>query len=116
MKLVMKMLTLIKWITKLWHGFFKKEPASPAKYELVEQTLSDGSFVQGVRILLEPYTGIVVTVSPKVEIKEVDDGLHLAFDFNIVSNPNNAEANYELLRPVVGDIILDIIEKDYNAS
>ena len=96
--------------------FRKKKPSAPATYEIMEQALKDGSIVPGVKILIEPYVGVIVTISPKVEVKEIEDALHVIFDFNIVSNPTGVEIEYAELKPIVGDIVVDIMQKDYNAS
>jgi hypothetical protein len=90
-------------------GWFKK--ATKQSYELVEMEVSPDTFRQGIRLL---ESGIVVTISPKVAINEHEDGtLHVAFDFNIEANPNNNTITYDELKSHIGDIIIDLIEKDY---
>ena len=97
--------------------FRKKVLGPPAMYELVEQSLQGGTIVPGIRIVQDPYKGVIITVSPKVEIKIIGDEMHMVYDFNIVSLPAGMDQpNHDELRKFVGDIIVDIMAKDYCAS
>lgn len=109
---------MFKFLKNLFQRLFFKKPVhdEPTTYEIVEQTLSDGGVVSAIRLLVEPYSGVIVTISPKVEVREIEDNLHIIFDFNIVSNPTGKEIEYLDLKPFVGDTILEIMKKDYNAS
>lgn len=91
--------------------FFKK--SSRLQYELVEYKLDENTYRQGIRLLDSKHTGIIVTVDPVVKVKEENDMLNVSFDFTVESNPNKIEVTKDELRPVVGDIIVDLMSKDY---
>lgn len=91
--------------------FFKK--SSRLQYELVEYKINDNTFRQGIRLLDSKYNGIIVTVDPVVKVKEENDMLNITFNFTIESNPHGIEVTKDQLRPVVGDIIVDLMYKDY---
>ena len=91
-------------------SFFKKRSKTP--YELVEAKVDDG-FRQGVLINQpEKFAGIVATFSPKVSLTEEDGCAILRFDYRIEKNPNNIELTDQEIRPILGDIALDLIKKD----
>lgn len=94
--------------------FFRSKKSGP-QYELVEHELDKDIFRQGIRLTCSTFNGIVVTVSPKVQVKEEADQLRIAFDFTIEANPNSIDVTKDQLHPVVGDIIVDLMTKDYNA-
>lgn len=87
-------------------------------YELVECQLEGGMFREGIRLLHGKYLGIVVTVSPKVEFKELPDGTpQLTFDFTIEYVPSTlGEITKTELHPIVGNCIVDIITKELNEN
>lgn len=93
--------------------FFKKEEQSVNLYELVERATDDGGFRQGIRILHPKYKGVVVEVAPTVSVKETDDGLKVSFDYDVVTNAKNLTIDRNELTQIVGDCIVDIIQKDY---
>ena len=85
------------------------------RYELVEHPIEGGEPRQGVRLLDPKYSGIVVTISPKVSV-DIDvetDALRVNFDFTVESNPSRIEYVWSDLRDRVGDVIVDIMKKDY---
>lgn len=91
--------------------FLRKK--SGLQYELVEYKINDNTFRQGIRLLDSKYNGIIVTVDPVVKVKEESDMLNITFNFTIESNPHGIEVTKDQLRPVVGDIIVDLMYKDY---
>lgn len=96
---------------------FKKKssdvhPPSP-NYALVEMEIDKDTFQQGIRLLDPKYRNIVVTVDPRVRVEPKDDHLHIIFDFKVVTNPDNIDYVHSELHPVVGDIIVDMMRKDY---
>lgn len=94
--------------------FFKPKgtKSSAPRYELVEYQIDDENYRQGIRLT---DSGIVVSISPQVSIKEVDDRLVISFDFVVEANPNRIDFEKEHLRPMIGDIIIGLIERDYHA-
>lgn len=102
---------ILRWIKSL----FTKASTSK-EYELVEAKTTDGGFEQGIRLLQSPYTGIVVTTSPKVSIKEDDSMLQLVYDIAVRANPNKIQYQYGELHKFVGPILVDLISKDYDAT
>ena len=88
---------------------------SRLQYELVEYKLDENTFRQGIRLLCDRFNGIVVTVDPVVKVAEEGDQLKVTFDFNIEANPHKIEVTKDDLRQTVGDIIVDLMAKDYNA-
>lgn len=94
--------------------FFRKEQKkSELPYELVENEIDDEIFRQGIRLLHQEYHGVVVTIDPKVQVVPEPDRLVIKFDFDVMSNPNNIEIDRALLHPIIGDIIVDLMNKDY---
>jgi hypothetical protein len=93
--------------------FFKKK--SRLQYELVESEIDQDTFRQGIRLTDSIYNGIVVTIDPIVKVKEDGDQLRVAFNFVIEANPHGIEVSMDELRPIIGDIIVDLMNKDYNA-
>lgn len=92
--------------------FLRKK--SKLQYELVECKIDENTFRQGIRLTDPLYNGIVVTVDPVVKVKEENDMLNITFDFTIESNPSHIEVTKDQLRPVVGDIIVDLMQQDFN--
>jgi hypothetical protein len=95
--------------------FFKKKKQK-IQYQLVEAALDDQHFRQGIRIMSGKYAGLVFTTRPKVELKEVDGQMHLNFQYNIEFMPEKIKIDHQELKSIIGDILLELIEKDYNAS
>ncbi len=114
---------MLKILKKIWSkilGWFKKSPqvqptSVNAGYELVETKLDDQHFRQGIRILGGKYDRVIVTTSPKIQFKHDNDQIVMLFDFVVEYHPDSIEIDHQELRPIVGDIILDIIHKDNNA-
>jgi hypothetical protein len=93
--------------------FFKKSKQNDDLYELVENEIDDDVFRQGIRILHKEFKDVIVTIDPKVQVIPNDDKLVIKFDFDVVSNPNKIDIDKKLLHPIVGDIIVDLMKKDY---
>lgn len=97
--------------------FFTKKKPERVSYQLVEAQLDNEHYRQGVRIMSGKYSGLVFTTRPKVELKEVEGQYHLNFEYNVEYAPATiTEINHSELKIVVGDILLELIEKDYDAS
>lgn len=94
--------------------FFRKK-SGELQYELVEYQIDQETFRQGIRLLDSTYKGIIVTVDPVVKVREEEDQLRISFDFTVEANPCKIEVSKDSLRPIVGDIIVDLMSKDYNA-
>lgn len=95
-----------------WLDFFKSEPATVERYQLVERT--DGDTVHsGIKLLLPEYADMIVVIGEKVSLKEVDDHLKLDFTFDVVANPQHKKYTKDDLTPIIGDIIIELIEADY---
>ena len=92
--------------------FLRKK--SKLQYELVECKIDENTFRQGIRLTDPVYAGIVVTVDPVVKVKEENDMLNITFDFTIESNASHIEVTKDQLRPVVGDIIVDLMQQDFH--
>jgi hypothetical protein len=91
---------------------FKKKTPPKTEYELVESELDEEHFRQGIRMLDIKYLGVIFTVSPMVKMT-ISNGIpELRFDFTIEANPNKIEIKDSEIRPVIGMIILDMIDKD----
>lgn len=93
--------------------FRSKSKKSDLPYELVENEIDDDIFRQGIRLLHPEYAGVIVTIDPKVQVVPEPDKLVIKFDFDVMSNPNNVEIDKVLLHPIIGDIIVDLMNKDY---
>lgn len=92
--------------------FLRKK--SKLQYELVECKIDENTFRQGIRLTDSVYNGIVVTTDPVVKVREEDGQLKIIFDFTIESNPSHIEVTKDQLRPVVGDIIVDLMQQDFH--
>jgi hypothetical protein len=97
----------LRWIKSL----FRSTTTQP--YVVVERQTEDGGYRQGILLQTEQFNGIVVTTSPKVGVKLVDDVLQLTFDLAVEANPNNIQYDYSTLHEHVGDILLELIQRDY---
>lgn len=96
-----------------WLDFLKNEPATIERYQLVERT--DGDTVHtGIKLLIPQYADIVVTIGEKVSLREIDDHLKLDFTFTVVANPQHKKYTKDDLTPIIGDIIIELIEADYS--
>lgn len=84
-------------------------------YALVEKKIGD-VFVQGVRITAGKYSGLVFTTSSQVKFKVEDGGeVKLDYQYKIEYKPESISIDDiapEKLDKIVGDIILDIVEKN----
>lgn len=101
----------------MFNFFNKIKKPEKVSYQLVEAQLDDQHYRQGVRITTGKYSGLVFTTRPKVELKEIEGNFHLNFEYNVEYAPANLkEINHTELKNVVGDILLELIEKDYDAS
>ncbi len=99
-------------------NFFKKpkETKKSINYQLVEAQLDPEHFRQGIRITSGKYKGLVFTTRPKVEIKEVDGQYHLNFEYNVEYCPTAVKPDHSEMKTIVGDILMELIEKDINAT
>lgn len=84
-------------------------------YELVEYQLKDDTYRDGVRLLHPDFYGVVITIDPGVKIREVDDIVKILFDFSIEFIPEGMIVTKPMIHSIVGDIIVDLIQSDYNA-
>ena len=113
------LLRILKTIWNLLLSKFRPDKGadsySTATYELVETKLDEEHFRQGIKILGGKYNRVVVTTSPKIQFKHDGDQITMLFDYVIEYHPPELEIDHTELRPIVGDIILDIIHKDTNA-
>lgn len=98
-------------LNKIKNIFFPQREES--KYELVEYQLDDKTFRQGIRLLNSKYDGVIVTIDPMVKLDPQEDQLKLSFGFTVEANPNNIEIDKDELHPIVGNIIVELIENDY---
>ena len=98
---------------KILDFLFNRNRGSSKQYELVEYQLDDKTFRQGIRLLNSKYDGIVVTLDPVVKLDPQEDELKLSFDFTVEANPNSIEIDKNELHSYVGDIVVELIEKDY---
>jgi len=94
---------------------FLRKKSRELQYELVEYQIDKDTFRQGIRLTDSTYNGIIVTVDPVVKVREEGDQLRISFDFTVEANPRKIEVSKDTLRPIVGDIIVDLMSKDYNA-
>lgn len=94
---------------------FLRKKSKSLQYELVEYEIDEETFRQGIRLLDSTHNGVVVTVDPVVKVREEGDRLMISFDFTVEANPRKIEVSKDALRPIVGDIIVDLMSKDYNA-
>lgn len=108
------LLTRLKKIwSKIW-GNFPPSSQIESTYELVETQLDNEIFRQGIRIKSGKYARVVVTISPKVHFNELADGtIELKFDHFVEYCPSEIEIDRIELHNVVGDILMDIIKKEY---
>lgn len=86
---------------------------SDRKYELVEYPLDKETFRQGIRLLSASYRNIIVTIDPKVSVKDEDGVLKVQFDFTVECNPHNISYNRSELHRHIGDIIVELMRNDY---
>lgn len=88
----------------------------PSKYQLVERQIDPETIVSGVRVTDGPLTGMVFTVSPSVEIKESNGETSLKYSYVVQIPPKNFQdfdKDSDIVKNTVGDIIIDIISKNY---
>lgn len=98
---------ILHWIKSLLPST-TKEP-----YLVVERPTEDGGYRQGILLQTPEFNGIIVTTSPKVGIHVVDDVLQLTFDLAVEANPNNIQYDYSTLHAHVGDILMELMQRDY---
>lgn len=94
-----------------------KAPYAIPQYILVEKQINPELIVSGIKVTSGPLDGMVVTTSPTVEFKETPSGeIKVKFEYVVQIPPKDKSfiKNNELIERVVGDIIIDIIEKDQN--
>ena len=98
---------------KILDFLFNRNRGSSKQYELVEYQLDDKTFRQGIRLLNSKYDGVIVTLDPLVKLDPQEDELKLSFGFTVEANPNSIEIDKNELHSYVGDIVVELIEKDY---
>lgn len=84
------------------------------KYSVVEKSIGEDEYIQGIKITSGKYTGLIFTTSPSVEFLPQEDGnVSMKFEYLIQGYPEEMTLpSDDKLQELVGDIILDIIEKD----
>ena len=98
---------------KILDFLFNRNKGSDKQYELVEYQLDDKTFRQGIRLLNSKYDGVIVTIDPMVKLDPQEDQLKLSFGFTVEANPNSIEIDKDELHPIIGNIIVELIENDY---
>lgn len=92
---------------------------SGLSYSFVEKKV-DGGARMGLRIHSGPHRGIIFTTSPRISFKEQEDGTCLMdFGFTVEKLPTNLDKSIiedPALKKDVGDIILDVIDREYSDS
>lgn len=106
---------LFEFIEIIRNWFRRKETKELPFYELVENDLGEGMVMQGVKILRAPYTGVIVSIHPNVKFKKDGDEYKLQFDFTVEYIPTGKDFSKADLFSTVGDVIVDLMDKDYNA-
>lgn len=86
------------------------------KYQLVECKLDDEHFQQGIRLTSGKYSGVIFTTGPKVSFSEENGSVKLNFKYNLEYTPKDLIIEHSEFESIVGDIILELIEKDLNAA
>lgn len=89
-------------------------------YSFVEKRTGDGGIRMGLRIHSGPHKGIIFTTSPRISFSEQEDGsCRMNFDFTVEKLPTNLNRDIidsPELKSEVGDIILDVIDRDWTGS
>lgn len=86
-------------------------------YTLVEKKIDNEHFRQGVKLCDGKYKGIIFTTSPKIGLIPQDDGtvkLQYSYQVEYIPPDFKEEVNYFEMEKIVGDVIMDIINKDYS--
>lgn len=104
---------LFELIELIVSKFRKKKAEKPAFYELVECDLGDGVILQGAKILEGPYKGVIVSIHPNVKVREENNSIKLIYDYSVEYVPTDKEITKAELFHTVGDIIVDMVDKDY---
>ena len=95
-------------------NFLFRDKSQKVQYELVEYKLDEETFRQGIRLTCDKYRGMIITVDPRVSVKfDEADNMVLSYSFTVEANPNGIEYNKSDLHRLVGDIIVDLMDKDY---
>ncbi len=104
---------MIKYILNYIKSLFTHKQKSIDQYELVECRLSDDMYRQGIRLLSPQYHNMVITIDPKVSVVAGNDGeTVLQYSFTVEANPNHIDYDKTELYNHVGDILVDLIQKD----
>jgi hypothetical protein len=101
-------------LNKLKNIFSPKKEET--KYQLVECKLDEEHFQQGIRLTSGKYSGVIFTTGPKVSFSEEAGHVKLNFKYNLEYKPKDLIIEHSEFESIVGDIILELIEKDLNAS
>lgn len=95
---------------------FSPKKEENTSYQLVECKLDDEHFQQGIRLTSGKYSGVIFTTGPKVSFSEENGSVKLNFKYNIEYRPKHlVEIFHTEFEVIVGDIILELIQKDLNA-
>lgn len=86
------------------------------EYMLVEKhDKENDTYVQGVRITSGEFANVVFTTADKVSIKKNGDAFDLNYEYRIEYAPEGVDVSHETISSTVGNIIMDIIQKEHNA-
>ena len=101
---------MIEFIKNL---IIKKIPS----YSLVEKHDKENDrFIQGVKITSGEFNGVVFTTSDKVSLKPNGESFDLNYEYRVEYAPEGVDVSHEKISSTVGNIIMDIIQKEHNAS
>ena len=97
-------------------GWLKKNDNTPM-YQIVEKhDVETDTYVQGVRIMSGEYSGVVFVTSGKVSLKPKGEEFELNYQYDVCVLPKDMVIDHDKFSPIVGNIIMDIIQKEHNAS
>lgn len=113
---------------KMLNNLFKKKEPTPhetiitsftgVQYSYVEKKIDENQYRMGIRFESHQYKGVIFTTSPKVALKDEEDGtVSLDFRYIIEKIPTelgNLNPNEPDLSMMIGDIVADIIRENYN--
>lgn len=108
------MSTLKGLLDKFFGG--EGKPSLP-EYILVERVFSEEFVVTGVKITSGEFAGLIFTSAPQVQFKPNPDGtvsLSYTYNIEIPSSDLSAMDDKAKVDKLVGDIILDIIDKNHS--
>lgn len=118
MRQILYQILKTKMLKSLIEKFFAEEgkPSLP-EYILVERVFSEDFVVTGVKITSGEFAGLIFTSAPQVQFKPNPDGtVSLSYTYNIEVPPKDKTAMNDKPKvdKLIGDIILDIIDKNHS--